>query len=225
MIQADADVDLNPLGDRAWLARFPSDARAASWAEAVRRRSWAGAVEVVVAYHAVAVLIDPSKVDPETIEPLLRQVRPTEISPRIGREFRVPVAYEGEDLVEISATIGRPIGEIIAAHSGITYSVRAIGFLPGFPYLGELAEALAGLSRRPTPRTSVPAGSVAIAGRQTCIYPEASPGGWHLIGQTPLVLADLASGFLPLATGDRVRFEPIGRRRFQELQGCRLGEV
>jgi KipI family sensor histidine kinase inhibitor len=220
----DRDLDLKPLGDRAWMAQLSSDARAAAWAEAVRDRAWPGVVDVVAAYHSVAVFVDPAVVDPEAFEPLLRSVSTTETSPRIGREFRVPVLYDGEDLVEVSRRIGRPTGEVVAVHASIEYSVRAIGFLPGFPYLGELAEPLAGLARRATPRTSVPAGSVAIAGRQSCIYPEASPGGWHLIGRTPLVLADLPGGFLPMATGDRVRFVPIDHHRYQSLRGCRLGE-
>ncbi len=179
---------------------------------------------MVAAYHSVAIYVDPTVIDPEDVEPLLRSLSTDEMSQRIGRMFRVPVHYKGDDLVEISNRIGLSIDEIIDVHAGNEYSVQAIGFLPGFPYLGELAEPLAGLPRRETPRTSVPAGSVAIAGRQTCIYPEASPGGWHLIGQTPLILADLAGGYLPMATGDRVRFEPIDCRRFEELRGCRIGE-
>lgn len=217
-------LDLEPLGDRAWLARFPSDAHAASWAEAVRDRSWPGVIEVVASYHAVAIYVDPSVVDPEGLEPLLRSVSTAETFRRIGRLFRVPVRYDGEDLIEVSKRIGLAADEVIAVHSCIEYSIQAIGFLPGFPYLGDLAEPLAGLPRRGTPRTKVPAGAVAIAGRQSCIYPEASPGGWHLIGQTPLILADLAGGYLPMATGDRVQFEPIDCRRFEELRGCRLGE-
>lgn len=217
-------LDLEPFGDRAWLARFASDALASSWAEAVRDRAWPGVIEVVAAYHSVAIHVDPSLVDPEALEPLLRTVSLADLSRNIGRVFHVPVHYDGEDLIEVSEWVGLSASEVIGVHSGIEYSIRAIGFLPGFPYLGELPDALAGLPRRATPRTNVPAGSVAIAGRQSCIYPQASPGGWHLIGRTPLILADLTNAYLPMKTGDRVRFMPIDHHQYQELRGCRLDE-
>ncbi len=86
---------------------------------------------------------------------------------------------------------------MIALHSGVEYDVFAIGFLPGFPYAGYLPPALAGLARRASPRLRVPAGSVAIAGRQTAIYPIESPGGWHLLGTTPLRIADPEAGLFP----------------------------
>ncbi|WP_169974141.1 5-oxoprolinase subunit B family protein [Tautonia rosea] len=217
-------LTLEPFGDRAWLARFPTDACAAAWAEAVRNRSWPGVVEVVAVYRSVAIFVDPSVIDPGHLELLLRCVPTAETSQRVGQRFRVPVLYDGEDLEAISKWIGLPMEEIIANHTAVEYSVRAIGFLPGFPYLGELSEPLIGLPRRATPRTQVPAGAVAIAGQQSCIYPEASPGGWHLIGRTPLIIADLSCAFFPIETGDRVQFDPINHRQYQQLWGCRLGE-
>ena len=85
----------------------------------------------------------------------------------------------------------------------------AVGFLPGFPYAGYLPDALSGLGRRAAPRVRVPAGSVAIAGRQTGVYPSESPGGWHLIGRTPLRIVDVEGGHFPIRAGDRIRFRPI----------------
>jgi len=111
--------------------------------------------------------------------------------------------------------------EVVANHSGRDYTVFAIGFLPGFPYLGYLPEALCGLPRREAPRVRVPAGSVAIAGRQTGVYPAESPGGWYLLGRTPLRIVDVARGHFPIRAGDRVRFEPISPAEFD----ARLEEI
>lgn len=113
---------------------------------------------------------------------------------------------------------------MIALHTSVEYSVHAIGFLPGFPYAGELPAALAGLPRRETPRLRVPAGSVAIAGRQTAIYPRDSPGGWHLLGRTPLCIADPEDGYFPIGAGDRLRFEPISVSEFEARRHDRLSK-
>ena len=123
----------------------------------------------------------------------------------------------------------------VAAQTGLTprgghprctaateYTVYAIGFCPGFPYLGYLPAPLCGVPRLASPRLRVEPGSVGLTGRQTGIYTEARPGGWNLIGRTPLVLVDVADGYFPLRTGDRVRFEPIDRADFVRLEGRRL---
>ena len=91
----------------------------------------------------------------------------------------------------------------------------AVGFLPGFPYAGYLPDELRGLARRQEPRLAVPPGSVAIVGRQTGVYPIASPGGWRLIGRTPLRIADPEAGRFPIRAGDRIRFRPIERDEFE----------
>src|SRR3989442_676017 len=96
--------------------------------------------------------------------------------------------------------------EIIRLHTATVYTVYAIGFCPGFPYLGYLSQELAGVPRLPTPRLRVEPGSVGVTGRQTGIYPEARPGGWNLIGRTPLELVNVKDGYFPLRTGDGVRF-------------------
>ena len=112
--------------------------------------------------------------------------------------------------------------EVVAMHSSVEYDVFAVGFLPGFPYAGYLPPALAGLPRRDSPRLDVPAGSVAIAGRQTAIYPRQSPGGWHLLGTTPLCIADAKAGYFPIAAGDRIRFKPISAAEFEARRDERL---
>jgi len=101
--------------------------------------------------------------------------------------------------------------------------VYAVGFVPGFPYLGYLPAELCGVGRLPTPRLRVEPGSVGLTGRQTGLYPLARPGGWNLIGRTPLIVVDVADGFFPLRVGDAVRFERIDETRYRELEGERLG--
>lgn len=136
-----------------------------------------------------------------------------------GRLHEIAVWYAGEDLAEIARLCGLATAEVIDLHAGRDYRVGAIGFAPGFAYLGELDERLA-LPRRATPRTRVPAGSLAIAERQTAVYPQASPGGWHLLGRTAQRLFDpLQEPPCPLAVGDRVRFVPIDEAAFRAAGG------
>ncbi|MFT3854698.1 MAG: allophanate hydrolase subunit 1 [Ilumatobacteraceae bacterium] len=120
----------------------------------------------------------------------------------------VPVDYDGDDLAEVAARCGLGIDDVVAAHAGAVYTVAFCGFAPGFAYLTGLCAVLV-LPRRATPRPRVPAGSVAVAGDLSAVYPTASPGGWHLLGRTDVTLFD--PGRTPpalLAPGTTVRFEP-----------------
>jgi inhibitor of KinA len=107
-------------------------------------------------------------------------------------------------------------------HTEAEYTVYAIGFCPGFPYLGYLPATLSGVPRLPGPRLRVEAGSVGLTGRQTGIYTMVRPGGWNLIGLTPLQLVDVADNYFPLRTGDRVRFERIDEAQYRQLFGERI---
>jgi KipI family sensor histidine kinase inhibitor len=218
-------IGLDPLGDRAFLARFATEPEARNWAAAIRSRGPAGLIEVVLAYHAAAVFVDPDRVDFAELEAFLRGVVPEAGRPSESRLVELPVLYDGEDLPDVAARLGLPASEVVSAHSGRDYDVFAVGFQPGFPYAGYLPEALARLPRREAPRVRVPGGSVAIAGRQTGVYPAESPGGWHLLGRTPLRIVDLERAFFPIRAGDRLRFVPIGGREFDALRGKRLGET
>jgi KipI family sensor histidine kinase inhibitor len=131
----------------------------------------------------------------------------------------LPVLYDGEDLPEVAGRLDLTIPEVIALHAGRDYDVFAIGFLPGYPYAGYLPPELSGLPRRGEPRVRVPAGSVAIAGRQTAVYPAESPGGWHLLGRTPLRIVDVEAGEFPIRAGDRIQFVPIDAKEFEERRG------
>jgi inhibitor of KinA len=127
------------------------------------------------------------------------------------------------DLPRVCEHTGLSADEVIRLHTAAAYTVYAIGFVPGFPYLGYLPPELCGVGRLPSPRLGVESGSVGLTGRQTGIYPLPRPGGWNLIGRTPLTIVDVADGFFPLRVGDRVRFERIDERRYRELEGERLG--
>lgn len=137
------------------------------------------------------------------------------------REVEIPVCYGGEqgpDLNDVAAMHGMTPGQVIELHSSVSYLVYFLGFVPGFAYLGEMPEALV-TPRLPAPRKKVPAGSVGIAGRQTGVYPFATPGGWRLLGRTPTVMFRTEGKSLSLLSiGDRVRFVPISRERFAALE-------
>lgn len=221
-------TDLSPLGDRAWLARFASESEARAWSEAARQalRGRSGVSDMVLAFRSVAVYADPNRADLDHLEADLRSIEPGAAkeapAAATSRTVEIPVLYDGEDLEEAARSLGLNVSEIQALHCSPTYSVWAVGFLPGFPYCGPVPEPLDRLARRESPRPRVPAGSVAVAAGQTAIYPRSSPGGWHLLGRTPLVVADLQTGYFPLKAGDRVRFQPISAELFRKLEGSRL---
>jgi KipI family sensor histidine kinase inhibitor len=218
-------IDLRPLGDRAFLARFGLESEARRWAEAVRSRSIPGVVDVAVAYASAAVFADPDRLDPDQLEAILRRVEAVEAPGAEGRLIRLPVLYDGEDLSEVARRVDLTELEVIQRHASLDYTVFALGFLPGFAYAGYLPGPLAGLPRRTCPRARVPAGSVAIAGRQTGVYPAESPGGWLLLGRTPLKVVDLNGGHFPIRPGDRLRFEPIDASEFLGRLGEPLGAI
>jgi KipI family sensor histidine kinase inhibitor len=210
-------IALEPLGDRAFLATFSNEAEASRWASAVRRRDIEGVTDVVLAYRSAAVFADPDHTDLTRLDTDLRTIEmgADVDQAETGRVVTIPVLYDGPDLAEIAARCDLTPADVVAIHSEFEYRVFAIGFLPGFPYAGYLPPVLSGLARRAEPRLRVPAGSVAIAGRQTGIYPVESPGGWHLLGRTPLQIADPDRGVFPIRAGDRLRFDPINANEFE----------
>jgi KipI family sensor histidine kinase inhibitor len=188
------------LGDRA--IRFARPARSAqTLVHAVR--AWPGVVDVVVARGEVAAYFAG---EPEVDAAWIAALATVPDDPDPGRDIAIPARYDGPDLAEVAAALGRSIDEVCALHAGATYTVETMGFSPGFGYLAGLPAALE-LPRRTTPRTRVPAGSIAIAGLHTAVYPFDSPGGWHLIGSIAGVQMFGPGGPL-LHLGDRVRFVP-----------------
>lgn len=215
-------IQLELLGDTAWLARFERESEAAAWAGALRKTRLPGVLEVVTSYLSVAVFADPDHDDLDTLGQQLRTLEGGGQPKSTERRVDIPVLYDGEDLEPVAERLGLSIGDVIDLHSQRDYQVYAIGFIPGFPYAGYLADELARLPRRGSPRTRVPAGSVAIAGRQTGVYPSESPGGWHLLGRTPLRLIDLDRAYFPIRVGDLLRFSPIDLDTFLGMQGNSL---
>ena len=207
---------IHPLGDATLLVELGRrvdtalNTRALALAAALTRKN--GVREAVGGYASVTVHYDPEQVTYKglvrVIDKLARGRRPP-LAP--GRLHRIPVVYDGPDLEEAAETLKLSPPELARLHSKPYYRAFMIGFVPGWAYLGPLPEELR-LPRRRTPRTSVPSGSVAIAGAQTGIYPLPTPGGWHLIGRTsvPMFLPESDPPLL-LRPGDRVRFHPVGK--------------
>lgn len=196
--------------------------RVTQLAAAVRARGIEGVVDLVPTFRSLMVHYDPVATSAEILSASLRHVlsHPAgEAAP--GRLWHLPVLYGGEagpDLDEVAERTGLTSDKVIAVHSEIIYDVYMMGFLPGLPYLGIMDEALA-LPRRAEPRVRVPSGSVAIATNLTNVYPSESPGGWHILGRTPIELFDTRRAVpILLAAGDRIRFEPIDQAKYDSLR-------
>lgn len=206
-------IDIEPLGDRALTIRLGDtmDVVLAALARNVasRLRAIPAVREAVPGYATVTVFHDsPYAGIRAAIEPIVATATSESGAHTAGTEHVIPVRYDGPDLEEVARRIGLAPSEVAERHAGRVYTVYLIGFVPGWAYLGDLDPALE-LPRRDEPRKRVPAGSVAIAGRQTGVYPLDTPGGWHLIGQTSTPMFDpMADPPARLAAGDRVRFVP-----------------
>lgn len=198
-----------PYGPGAVLAEYDDLDTVLAVAQRVRDLALPGVVEVVPAMRTVLVVFDDRGVvagaDRSAVEAALVDTGPA--PQHAGPLVTVPVRYDGVDLAEVAARTGRSEAEVVALHCSAEYRVGFCGFMPGFAYLLGLPPELQ-LPRRSTPRTRVPAGSVAMAAEFSAVYPSASPGGWHLLGTTDLVVWD-ESRLVPalLVPGMRVRFE------------------
>lgn len=217
-----------PLGDSGVTIEFGNEidpeinARAIAFAKTVAGQHWSGILDIVPTYRSVTIHFDPLHWNSAMLTRKLKTLpqRDPKLAVSEGRFHEIPVLYGGEwgpDLEEVARCSGLQPDEVIALHTSMPYRVYMLGFSPGFPYLGLVPEQLA-IPRRSTPRTKVPAGSVGIADRQTGIYPTATPGGWQLIGRTPIAVywKNETNPFL-LQPGDRVRFKPIARDEFNRL--------
>jgi inhibitor of KinA len=182
-----------------------------------------GVEEVMASFSSLTVHFDPDVTDAAALETLLLALaRRGERITLQGRHWLLPVCFAEEfapDLAGLSALKGLSQEAIVALLTGATFRVYTIGFLPGFPYMGGLPEALH-VPRLTTPRAEVPPRSIAIAGAMCAAYPWASPGGWHLVGRTPLRLFDGANAARPalLAAGDSVRWQAVSREAFAALE-------
>jgi KipI family sensor histidine kinase inhibitor len=187
----------------------------------VREAGIVGVVEAVPTLRSLMIHHDPTVIDHDglarALDPLIAGLEGGALA---GRHWRLPACYEpalAADLASVAASTGLSADEVVARHSGAVYRVYALGFLPGLPYMGDLPAGLI-LPRRQSPRVAVPAGSIAIATTMTVIYPLESPGGWHLIGRTPVSLFDAGRAEPSLlAPADTVQFEPVDRAEYDRL--------
>lgn len=181
-------------------------------------------VDLVPSYASLLVIYNPLTTDHLAVHAAITSAlaRLGDTIAEDGRLVSLPVYYHeesGPDLASLAANAGLTTQEVITLHSAEEYRVYAIGFAPGFAYLGQVDERIAA-PRLSTPRQKVPRGAVAIADRQTAVYPAPSPGGWNLIGLCPTPMFDpLANPIMPVAVGDRVRFQAINREDFLKLGG------
>lgn len=214
---------LEPLGDQAVMAYCDDEAHATVLANQVRHAPPGWCIDVVQAYVSVAFFYDLDQIDYTAAADWIAQQERSHEPVASGELRAIPCCYEfGLDFERIQQHTGLTRDAIIAAHTGVLYTVYAIGFCPGFPYLGYLPPELAGVPRLESPRLKVEEGSVGLTGRQTGIYTEPRPGGWNLVGRTPLQLVCVEDEYFPLRTGDRVQFRRIDEREFRALQGERL---
>ncbi|HVX23013.1 MAG TPA: 5-oxoprolinase/urea amidolyase family protein [Acidimicrobiales bacterium] len=194
------------FGDTALLAAAGGPREARALATAVQAAGWAE--EVVVGLRSVLVVFDPAAVPPDAAADALAGMAPADHRMAPPREVRVPVAFGGPDTDDACRLAGVGSDEMEALLTEAVLEVAVVGFSPGFPYLTGLPEPLRRIPRRDRPRPGVPAGAVALAGGFAGVYPQATPGGWHLVGRTAMALFDPAvPPYAVLRPGDRVRFE------------------
>ncbi|MBX2858179.1 MAG: 5-oxoprolinase subunit PxpB [Cellvibrionaceae bacterium] len=184
-------------------------------------------IDMVPAYISLLVVFDDDKVSYAQFAALLRTLLATPSSAAAAsqpQQFVIPVLYAADmalDLLSLSRKKNMLPQQLIDIHSAKSYTVYTIGFSPGFAYLGEVDRAIAA-PRLARPRTKVPAGSVGIADTQTGVYPLELPGGWNIIGRTPLRIFEAEQGAFPMQIGDSVRFCAIDARRYRQLLGRSL---
>ncbi|MDX3775030.1 5-oxoprolinase subunit PxpB [Chromatiaceae bacterium AAb-1] len=181
-------------------------------------------IDLIPSYASLLIIFNPLSDDHSSIEQkiCLALQSPAASTQQSSRCIELPVYYSeesGPDLPLIARSKELSVEEVIRLHQAVTYQVYAIGFAPGFAYLGEV-DARLEMPRLASPRAKVPAGSVAIADRQTAVYPAVSPGGWNLIGLCPVnMFSAAATPPMPVATGDQVKFVAISKAEFLKLGG------
>ncbi|MCT1578185.1 5-oxoprolinase subunit PxpB [Oceanobacillus kimchii] len=220
--------EVQPYGDRGVRVQFGKSIHKAvnneirDFCSVLEKSHIKGVLEWIPTYTAVTIWYDPFEFVYESLEEKILNVREkmnnADISP--VRVVHIPVYYggkKGPDLNEVAQYHGITTEEVVSLHANSDYLIYMMGFIPGFPYLGGMSEKIA-TPRLEKPRRSIPAGSVGIAGEQTGIYPLESPGGWRIIGQTPISLYNPEDAPpILLKAGDYIRFIPIDRKEFDEI--------
>jgi inhibitor of KinA len=220
-----SDYRIVPAGDSALIVEFEEridpavNARAIACGETIQAANLPGVRDVVPTYRSVAIYFDPLRTDSAAMMACVTRAA-TQAVPELAAArapVRIPVCYGGElgpDLAAVAAFAGLPEDDVVRLHTTTTYRVFMLGFVPGWAYLG-IVDGRIAMPRRSTPRVRVPSGAVGIAGVQTGVYPAETPGGWQLIGRTPLKPFDASrtDPFL-MQAGDAVQFYSIAREEF-----------
>ncbi|HTZ03971.1 MAG TPA: 5-oxoprolinase subunit PxpB [Xanthobacteraceae bacterium] len=221
------DYRLLPAGDTALVVEFGDridrslSAAVLALAQALDEERIAGVIETVPTFRSLMVHYEPLAVSFDTLAARIgERVGTLRARETAGRSWHLPVCYDRRfaiDLDEVARRTSLTAQQIVERHSAEVYHVYMLGFLPGQAYMGEVAAELA-LERLPSPRTAIPAGSLAIAGRMSCVFPLETPCGWHIIGRCPIPLWDPARGAALLAPADKVTFIPVSAREYETLR-------
>lgn len=234
-----APIRLLPVGDTAWTVEFGDSidpalhARVLGLAGALERvraagqdeSGFAGIVDVVPTFRSVTVHYNPLISDGECLgEALMRLAESAGAASHQGRFWRIPVCFDDDfalDLNDLAEAKGLSRDAVISLMTGTTFQVYMIGFMPGFPYMGGLPSVLEA-PRLASPRKAVPARSLAVAGAMCAVYPWESPGGWRLLGRTPIPMFSAADSTSPsfFASGDRVCWQAIDRSAYLEMEAA-----
>ncbi|MFU0826738.1 MAG: Sensor histidine kinase inhibitor, KipI family [Lachnoclostridium sp.] len=224
-----SELRILPAGDLSVVAEFGNEISTACNEKVrllnqnLKKKKIKGIVEMVPTFRSLLIYYDPLVISYEKLCKYIRSASKTKgnIKNDSRRIIEIPVCYGGqygEDLAFVAEYAGMSKEEVIRIHSGRDYRIYMLGFLPGFPYLGGMDSRLT-TPRLPNPRTLIPAGSVGIGGEQTGIYPVASPGGWRLIGRTPLKLYDSEREKTTLyQAGDYIRFRPVDEEEYHRIK-------
>jgi len=226
-VSVTSEFRILPAGDTALVVEFGDgidrriSARVLALAKALDAARLDGIVETVPTFRSLMVHFDPLALPAAALTARIAALMPqAEGADEPGRVWRLPACYDAElapDLADVAARTGLAPSEVVERHSATTYHVYMLGFLPGQAYMGDLPAELA-LARRPTPRLSIPAGSLAITATMTCIFPLETPCGWHLIGRSPVPLWESAPRPRALLRpGDQVTFAPVSLREYERL--------
>jgi inhibitor of KinA len=215
-----------PAGDTALVVEFGDridrelNAAVLALAQGLDAECIPGIVETVPTFRSLMVHYEPLVLSASTlIAKIDAQMRTLAASASVGHTWHLPVCYDQSlaiDLDEVAKRTSLSVQQVIEKHSAPTYYVYMLGFLPGQAYMGEVAAELA-LNRLETPRTRIPAGSLAITGTMSCVFPLETPCGWHIIGRCPVPLWDHSQATALLAPGDKVRFVPVSIAEYERL--------
>lgn len=221
-------MTFHPLGDSAILLKFDQkidpdiNQKVVSVVNSLTSNPIKGVTGWIPAYCSLMVSYDPMVIHYDQLESQLEEMSSAPSGPaKAPREFNIPVCYGGEfgvDLEEVSKETSLSIKEIIDIHTSTQFRVYMLGFIPGFVYMGSIPPEL-NCSRKTTPRLKVPSRSVGLAGQQTGIYPTEAPGGWRIIGRTPVNIIDLSqtNPFL-FEAGDSIRFNSIDQDEYKRMR-------